>query len=209
MPDDIDFFYIGGGVTTLTHVADTNGENASQVAVSASALADDLGVMFDYAVGLPGGGTPSGWTLAATVSGTGGEGRIYVKKLVGGDIGATVTGLSAGTIRRQTISVYRPDEAFDTISFGSGGGFSGTTDPPDQTVVASSQPTPVLVYAGNGTSAAVDMTSSPGFDATINNPGTRLRVGRKIYNTSPANHTISSSITISAVTLLSCYIRVS
>lgn len=210
MPDDIEFFYVGGGVTTLTHIADTHGSNAGQVAVSGSALAGDLGVMWDWAVGVGSGGpTPSGWALAATVSGTGGEARIYAKELVSGDIGATITGLNAGGIRRQTISIFRPDDDIDSIFFGSGGGYSGLGDPPDQIVAAAAQPTPVLVAAVMFATGTIDIASSPGFDATLDNPATDSRAGYKVYNVTPADHTISATGDGGSKALLSCYIRVS
>lgn len=212
MPDDIDFFYMGGGVTELTHVADATGSNVAQVSVPGSAGSGDIAVMFDWAVGgTIAGGTPSGWTVAQSVTGAGGEAGVYYKVLVGGDVGATITGLTTATIRRQIISVFRPDDDIDGVTTGSGGAFSGSTDPPNQSVAASGQATPVLVVAGQGASGTVDMSSSPGFDGVIDDPldaTPNSRFGYKIYNSSPANHTISSSLTGSNA-LLSCYIRVS
>jgi hypothetical protein len=211
MPDDIGFFFIGGGVTELTHVADATGSNSDQVNVPGSAQAGDLAVMFDYAFDGVGGGTPSGWTNAQAVSGSGGSARINYKVLESGDVGATVTGFTSGTLRRQHVSVFRPDDEIDSVSHGSGGVYSGTGDPPNQTVAASSQQTPVLVVAGMG-GFTMDMTSSPAFDDTIDDPTDATpnsRFGYKIYNSPPANHAIiATGADAGEKAVISCYIRV-
>lgn len=200
---------IGGGVTTLTAVASATGDSTTQVAVPGTAQAGDLGVMFDYAGSGAAGGVPSGWTGAQSVTGSGGTAIISYKKLVGGDVGATITGLTTAAIRRQTIVVFRPDNDIDAVADGSGGGYSDIGDPPDQTVAMAAQATPVLAAAQMGATGTIDLGSSPAFSTTIDNPGTDQRVGYRIYNSSPADHTITATGDGGSKVVVSTYIRVS
>jgi hypothetical protein len=204
---DIDFFYVGGGVTALTFV-DSDGTGN----IPGAALAGDIAVFCDFGGGSAVAGTPTGFTTAASVSsGTTAVGVISYKLLVSGDVGAAISGgISGALFRENALLVFRPDDTIDTVTVGSVDGYAGTGDPPDQVVSASGQATPLLVIGSNGTStaSAFDMTSSPAFGATLD-VASRLRAGWSIYNTSPANHTVSATSGGGGKILQSLYIRVS
>lgn len=205
--------FIGGGVTTLTYVGETNtSTTGGTLTPHGSAAAGDLAVLCSFVSNGSALATPSGWTAIVSnidpgVGNT--SGRCSYKKLTSGDLSTPVTGIAAGSIQRQIMLVFRPDDDIDAITLSTPSGFAGPSDPPDQTVSASGQAAPLVVIGFNGDSHVTgpdDMASSPGFDGLVDIAN--ARAGYKIYNAAPANHTISAT-GLGGRVLQSFYIRVS
>jgi hypothetical protein len=105
---------------------------------------------------------------------------------------------------------FRPDTAINDVTISTWNAESTAADPASQTVTASGQPVPLIVFGAAGAiqTGAAFSTASPAFDNTII-ANSRLRVGYKIYNASPANHTIDMNDLGSDNSLASGFIRLS
>jgi hypothetical protein len=171
-------------------------------ALSAGSIqANDVALYIDYAgaAGIPTAVTPSGFTnIVNTIGGTepGARAMASWKKLAGSE--GSVTGMSAstggGSADNNKIGlVFRPSIDFTTMTFSTPQN-SGiiSTNPAAITVDPSAETIPVVligigaVYQGTVTFS----TASPAFDAEINLSDNDMRVGYKIYNSSPLSHSI-------------------
>lgn len=170
--------------------------NANTITIPAGALVGDLAVLFDQCFGGTTDVIPTGWTgiATATAGGAGSRGRISYKVLVGGDPGASITGLDA-TSEDKVMLVFTPSATIATVTVSTWNIASTALDPASQSVLASGQATPLVVLGSssvNGGTAAF-ATASPAFDATVATADADLLVGYKIYNSSPADHTIDQN----------------
>jgi hypothetical protein len=197
----------GGGAAGITFVASAT-TTTDSITIPASAAVGDLAVHIMRADTLVSGGDPSGFTLIdGQASANAAHGANY-KILVGGDPGSTLTGLLNGTTEDSILLVFR--------------GFTGTAtpntwtwpapnnnNPSVQTVTASGETDPLIVFGscGANTGPAVFVTASPAFDGEVVTSSGRLRVGYKIYNTSPANHSIDQNDLGNGNTLGSGFIK--
>ena len=163
--------------------------------------ANDVAMYIDYAgaAGPPTAVTPSGFTNIVNTSGSsepGARARVSWKKLAGSE--ASVTGMSAstggtGADNNKLGLVFRPSIDFTTLTVSTPQN-SGiiSTNPAAITVDPSAETIPVVligigaVYQGTVTFS----TASPAFDAQIAISDDDLRVGYKIYNSSPLSHSI-------------------
>lgn len=158
--------------------------------------ANDVAMFFDQANGgsTPAAVTPSGFTnIVNTSGGTSPLARAMVswKKLTGSE--ASVTGMNGGATDSKIGLVFRPSIDFTTLTVSTPQN-SGIidTNPAAITVNPSAETIPVVlfgvgaVYQGNVTFS----TASPAFDAEINLTNNDMRVGYKIYNSSPLSHSI-------------------
>ena len=169
------------------------GSSSSTIVIPASAAVGDLAILFDH--GNQTGGTsdviPTGWTGLVTDAGSPDRIRCSYKKLVGGDPGATITGLNATSVNKLML-VFRPTFSITTITPSTWLAQVTTGNPASQAVSASGQATPLVVCGGAGVfdATAVFSTASPAFDAEIASSNADIIVGYKIYNSAPVNHTI-------------------
>lgn len=163
--------------------------------------ANDVALFFDHcgANNPPTAVTPSGFTIIINDSGEtepGARAMASWKKLTGSEGSVTgINGATGGTGQdnNKIGLVFRPSRDFLNITF-STPQTSGITDAnPSAITVDPSAETlaSVLVGAAGVYQGAVTFsTASPAFDAEINLSDSDLRVGYKIYNTSPASHSI-------------------
>jgi hypothetical protein len=171
-------------------------------ALSAGSIqANDVALYIDYAgaENPPTAVTPSGFTNVINTSGEsepGARAMASWKKLAGSE--GSVTGMSASTGGGSSDNnkiglVFRPSIDFTTLTFSTPQN-SGiiNTNPAAITVDPSAETIPVVligigaVYQGTVTFS----TASPAFDAEINLSDNDMRVGYKIYNSSPLSHSI-------------------
>jgi hypothetical protein len=171
-------------------------------ALSAGTIqANDVALYIDYAGanGPPTAVTPSGFTNIVNTSGgtePGARAMASWKKLAGSE--ASVTGMSAstggsGADNNKLGLVFRPSIDFTTLTVSTPQN-SGITDsnPAAITVDPSAETIPVVligigaVYQGT----VAFSTASPDFDAQIAISDDDLRIGYKIYNSSPLSHSI-------------------
>ena len=195
-----------GGVppVTWTFVGSCEGTSTTLDFSSLSAGAiqeNDVALFIDHcgATDPPTAVTPSGFTNVINDSGEAEPGTRAManwKKLAGSE--GSVTGMNASTggvnpDNNKIGLVFRPSRDFTTLTV-STPQTSGITDanPSSITVDPSADPlASVLIgVAGVYVGTATFSTASPAFDAEINISDNDLRVGYKIYNTSPASHSI-------------------
>ena len=166
-------------------------------ALSAGTIqANDVALFIDYAGDLdpPTAVTPSGFTNIVNTSGEnepGARAMASWKKLAGSE--ASVAGMSAGGGFSKLGLVFRPSIDFTTLTVSTPQN-SGVTNanPAAITVDPSAETIPVVligigaVYLGT----VAFSTASPAFDAQIAIIDNDMRVGYKIYNSSPLSHSI-------------------
>lgn len=162
-----------------------------------SVTAGDLLVYIDFAFDtvspVPSAVTPSGFTnvvndlIGAGVSFA--RGMVSVKNAAGGE--GSITGLNDAGNNKVGL-VFRPSTAFTTITANDIATEIAVVNPASQSCDPSAETTAVIligVACIDGGTAAFS-TASPAFDATIATADADLLAGYKIYNTSPAAHTI-------------------
>lgn len=182
---------------TFVGSCQSTGTSLNFGSLSAGAIqANDVALFIEHA----GGGdpatpvTPSGFTNLINNSGEvepGATAMVSWKKLSGSE--GLVTGMDGATEDNKIGLVFRPSRDFTTITFStpqSSGVTNGnpgaiTVDPSAETV-----PTVVVGMAGAYQGTVTFSTASPAFDAEINLSDNDLRVGYKIYASSPASHSI-------------------
>jgi hypothetical protein len=172
-------------------------------ALSAGAIqANDVALYIDYAGAAdpPTAVTPSGFTnvinTASVTSEPGARAMVSWKKLAGSE--GSVTGMSAstgggGADNNKIGLVFRPSIDFTTMTFSTPQN-SGIIDsnPAAITVDPSAETIPVVLIGIGATyqGTVTFSTASPAFDAQINLSDNDMRVGYKIYNSSPLSHSI-------------------
>lgn len=213
------FAAAGGGPTTLTFV-DSAISNSATITIPAGAQEGDLAVLFDISwngsSGPPTEVVPSTWTLCtpSTIqdSASNDDRLVASYKVLGAAPGGTsVTGMDS-TSDNKIMMVFRPDAVITTVTPGSWNAQNTPNDPASQSVTASGQATPLVVVAtGYDVAGLLAFSSaSPAFDAVIQETGQDDMVaGYKIYNSSPADHTIDQIDEGNANVLASGYLRVS
>lgn len=185
----------GGAVSPVKFVASAT-SIAGTITIPAGAQPGDVAILFDVALNasiVPTDVVPTNWTGIITDTDSGGNPRrvrISYKILAAGEPGASVTGMD-DTNDDKVMLVFRGNAPITTVSAEDWAAQATTADPSAQTVNASGQLTPLVVFGMSftGTTAAFS-TASPAFDATVAASGDDLLVGYKIYNTAPADHTI-------------------
>lgn len=164
--------------------------------LSAGAIqANDIAIYIDYVADAspPAAGTPSGFSVRINTAGgsePGARVMVSTKKLTGAE--ATVGGMAAADNNKIGL-VFRPSRDFTTFTVSTPQD-SGITDanPSAITVDPSAETlaTVLLGFCATYQGTATFSTASPPFDAEINLSDNDLRSGYKIYNTSPASHSI-------------------
>lgn len=189
-----------GRTQALTFVASATGTGTT-VTVPGSAAAGDLAFIFDSS-GIPAGTptkvVPSGFAeLATALNGTS-EARQVIswKRLVAADLGAAITGMDGTAGYREKIMlVFRPVGGFYRAVAPTWGAENTNNNPTAQVVSAAGVVCPLIVFGAVtciSTKTIPFSTASPAFDAEVYLDGgtTALRVGYKVYNSAPADHTI-------------------
>lgn len=204
------------GVSSLTFVDDGNSTNTATCTIPAAGQTGDIAIFFDGVTNTSAitKVIPAGWTELAYAATASGFNRVALacsyKVLAGGEAGTSITGMSHDQ-ENKWILVFRPDATITTVTPSTWSIQTTTGNPTSQTVSASGQPTPLLVLGVCHTESAVTFsTASPAFDAEFVNNGAlgrSMRVGYKIYNSSPADHSIDMN-DFSNNNLASGYIRV-
>jgi hypothetical protein len=206
-------FCPSAGPTTLTFVTTATADATSiNVPSGPTAAAGDLAILMDLQSGPSAATTvnPSGWDEIVNSTTTGLRSICSWKILTGGDLGASVTGMTAsGGVVAKMILVLRPDQPITTVSELSVNQQSTSADPTLQTITSSNGPTPLVVI---GTFRGSGGTPTP--SGTLNTTGTALTFasatvrGRyHIYNSSPSDLTWDCN-DIGSQTLLSFYLSV-
>lgn len=167
---------------------------ASTITWPASVAAGDIAVIVDCARNTlatnPGAVTPSGFTNMVNNIGIGNSRYMVSRKLLLGSETGALTGMNGTAANDKVLLVFRGGATALSSSTWNQEGTTG--DPASQSVLASGGVAPLVVVgaAFAQTGSAVFSTASPAFDATVINGSTDLRVGYKIYNSAPADHTI-------------------
>ena len=158
--------------------------------------------------------TPSGYTLIDTAS-AGNVGaadaeraHLYYKVAVSGDAGATLTITSSSSnYRAICVGVFRTTKgSAPTITNASINSAGGTANLANQTVTAGSGVAPLIVFAAYVNTST--RTFTPAQDGDITTANTRV-LRYKIYNSSPANTTVGSTISAQVICMQSFYMQVS
>lgn len=175
---------VGSGLTGTTGAITLTGAQEGDLALAAIAAVD---IMSEATVAVP-----SDWTdLYAPSLPT----VTTVMRVVGKVLGSGDTTLPTSSDRnRAALVILRPNKPIGSFSAEGFGQENGSGNPAAVTVSASGGTAPlVVVGAGWGMDGAVSFTTaSPAFDgtATPSNSGGDVILGWKIYNSSPANHTV-------------------
>ena len=171
-------------------------------ALSAGTIqANDVALFIDYAGDLdpPTAVTPSGFTNIVNTSGEnepGARAMASWKKLAGSE--ASVTGMSAstggsGADNNKLGLVFRPSIDFTTLTVSTPQNSGVTSANPAAITVDPSAETIPVVLIGIGAvylGTVAFSTASPAFDAQIAISDNDMRIGYKIYNSSPLSHSI-------------------
>jgi hypothetical protein len=207
-------FCPGGGPSSLTFVTTATADATSiNVPSGPTAAAGDLAILMDLQSGPSAATTvnPSGWDEIVNSTTTGLRSICSWKILTGGDLGASVTGMTAsGGVVAKMILVVRPNSPITAVSELSVNQQSTSADPTLQTITASNGPAPLIII---GTFRGSGGTPTP--SGTLNSTGTALvfagsvtRGRYHIYNSSPSDLTWDCN-DIGSQTLLSFYLSVS
>jgi hypothetical protein len=182
---------------SVTFVASA-GSSGTTITIPADAQAGDVAILFDVAINTTFNATPptdvvpTNWTGIITSSGTITRARISRKILTAGEPGSSVTGMNGSSSDDKVMLVFRNLSPITSVSAEDWAVEITTGNPASQTVNASGETAPLIVFGmafiADGTGAF--STQSPAFDATVANGDSDLLVGYKIYESSPADHTI-------------------
>lgn len=206
-----------GRAYNLSFVASAQG-NAASITIPATARGGDIAVLFDYSAnsGAPVTfATPSGFTTIATSAeaGTFIVGIASFKILSNTDPSTSVTGMT-NDFRSKVMMVFRPVGRISGISVPTWSAETTSGNPSSQSVLASGLRAPALVFgmAGSNVNTIPFSTASPAFDDEIFqllvSTSGGMRVGYKIYNSAPADHTVDMNDLGNDNTLVSGLIRV-
>lgn len=210
----------GGGVSPLTFVTSATSISSS-ITIPASAQAGDLAILADY--GYTAGSSvsiqsPSGWTQwsgsSASNSVGGGADQcgacMSYKILESGDPSSSASGINADS-ESKVMFIFRGSVPITALAASTADSQATGSNPGSQSIAASGQAVPLVAIgvAACNISTAAFSTESPAFDATVRPSNNDLILGYKIYNSSPANHTIDMNDLGTNNYLASGYISVS
>ena len=187
------FRFLVASTLTFSFVASA-AVNATAITIPASAAIGDFAVLFDAAggTGPASAVTPSGWTnhINTTASNTI-RCMVSSKTLVSGDPGLSINGMTGPTTSRKIMLVFRPNQAIVSMTPSTPNAEGTTGNPAVQTLTMSGQATPLIAVACFRATAAISPRSvSPAFDAEVSEDNSTIYMQYKIYNSSPANHTV-------------------
>lgn len=167
---------------------------ASTLTAPGDIQAGDLLVWWDSGVAgfsAPASVVPTGFTEiqnVSVVSAAGARGILAYKIADGTEAGATLSGITSSPAK--ILAVFKGDGPISTATVQSTNGQATTGNPSAQSVAASGHTPPLVVIGAYGASATLDpRTFSPAEDAEIS-ANTFHYLKYKIYNSSPADHSI-------------------
>lgn len=211
-------YSLSAAARTFTFVGScvSNGTSINFSALSGGTLAaGDLLVYVDFAVDNdntpPTTVTPSGFTIEISdtnSSDPSAQANVSVLKAAGSE--GALTGMN-GSLNHKVGLVFRPSTSFTTIVSNDEATQLFNLNPSAQTCDPSAETTAVILLgiAGCDASTAAFSTASPAFDGTVLTGDSDLIVGYKIYNTSPASHSIDMADLGDKNWLASLYLTVS
>jgi hypothetical protein len=200
-----------GGALTLSFLGSAE-SIASTITIPAGVQDGDVAILFDAASGSSDtNGVPSGWTGAIVQGPISSESvQISYKILASSDASASITGLD-GLGWDKVMLVFRGSSAISAVSSEDWALELTAGDPSSQTVNASGQTAPLVVFgvARVNSGTAAFSTASPAFDGMVANSDADMLVGYKIYNAAPADHSIDMGDIATRVALGSGFLEMS
>ena len=181
----------------LTIAFQTSAHSVASTVTWPTIAAGDLAVLLDRAVnssGVPSNVVPTGFTQAGSpLAYSGGIIRTNLNyKILDGSESGSLTGMDGSFNEFKILTIFRPNRTINSVTI-AGAALQWTDgNPAAQVCSANGQATPLLLFGAatsQGTSAAFS-TASPSFDSTITTSDGRGIKGYKVYNSSPADHTI-------------------
>lgn len=189
-------------VTTISfHASAIGNDNGSSVTIPATVQDGDAAVWLSMGEGTGGASnpSPSGWTQLAIASNDTCRIKAWTRILTASLAGTVVTGvqgLTSGTDDANVILVFRGNVPITSITSSTWLAQVSSSSPSNQVIPASGQATPLVAVAScSEPGAEVSFTTtSPAFDALIGSAESPsdniMQAGYKVYNSSPANHTV-------------------
>jgi len=167
--------------------------SVTSITVPAFARADDYAILFDRSTNTNS-VVPSGWIQIANSTTSGIRSVISYKKLVAGDIGATVSGLNgSGSIARKTLVIVRPNAPVTSVQVSLTGSQATTATPTNQTISMSGQTMPLMGFAHYAATSNITTRTGALTSRELENT-TRQYVKIWTYNVrTPQNQTVGMS----------------
>lgn len=194
------------GITTIAQQTSAL-STASTIVVPATVIAGDILVLFDRPISsaTPVNVTPTGWSVGNNVARTNFRMNLSYKLATALDAGATVTGMNGDISNAKAMYVFRPDAAALVLTLGDpqGGASAGAVS---VTTTASAGTAPLVVIGSWSQNASVAArTMSPAKDGEIDAVNSAW-LAYKIYNTAPADVTVSVAGTTAANSAQALYL---
>lgn len=187
---------LGAPALTFTFI-DFSQSTSSGISLPTGAAAGDFAIYCDYAQGFgsrPSLVTPSGWTNLINNTDIGdNRSAVFRKVLTSGDVSAgSITGMDGSIFDTKVMLLFRPSKAIATTTDSTWTAAGGDGNLTSQSIAASGQPAPLIAVGfactAFGGGSINPFTWTDAYDAQV---GTGQMVAAyKIYNTSPASHTI-------------------
>jgi hypothetical protein len=183
---------------TITDVYFNSNTNStgSTITIPNNVQVDDYAILFDFSTTTTD-TTPTNWTSISKATTTGIRTNISYKKMVSGDLGATITGMGGTT--RKILLTFRPNAAVSSVTLSTPGSQATTAAPSNQTISMSGQNRPIIGFACYASTGSVGTRGwSGGTPVEFSNVSTSsIFVKALVYNqeftTTPSNATISMS----------------
>jgi hypothetical protein len=179
--------------------------NSSTITIPASVAVGYLAVLFDHAYDrdttppidavIPTTVVPSGWTsiknTTADSSTTKSRGISSYRIIQSGDAGSSITGMNDNG-EDKVMLIFAASRPIVSVTPSTWNGQGTDGNPSSQSVLATAATAPLIVIgASGGYSGTFSFTTaSPSFDGTQATADNDAIMGYKIYNGSPADHTI-------------------
>lgn len=204
-------------LTTISFIASAN-SNTANITLPGTIEPGDLLLLFQAATTnttLPTAVTPSGWTNLVNQSGITGTDadRVMVDYRIsdGSEDGSSITGMDGGISDRKIVLQFRGDQLIRDVTLQDLAAQFTSGNPAAQTVNASGGIVPLIVFGNWYSANAIDpRTFSPAADGEIQVTGSNIFfVKYKIYNSSPADHTVDMDDEGSVNDLFSFYLQLS
>lgn len=200
--------------------------SGSSITTPSSTVAGDLIIFAEYARNsdaavaptsvIPTGFTQIGSSLSATAGSEGFRCNVAYKIATSADAGASRTGMSDNYMAKVML-VFNPGSTITTTTPSTWNAQITSGDPRLQTVTATGQPTPLIVFGitATPTNGTTFDTTTPSFDAEVAQSGSvvassvSIRIGYTVYNSesTPTDHSIDDGDSGAMNALLSGYLR--
>ncbi len=202
--------------TSMSFAASNAASNVSSITAPADIAAGDLIVCYnwhrDAIGGVPATAVPSGFTEISNVNDAGDARVILSYKLATGAEGSsTLNGMSSATgDGAMIVTVFRGDNPAGVLTVRDPDGQITNLAPTDQTIAAASGAVPLVVLAGYASGNDIGTIGfTPAQDATLSATAgaSLIRFRYKVYNSNPADTTVTKNDSGADNVLQSCYIE--